>query len=137
MKEQKVSLEQAQAEVQEWLDYKKITDREREKMQEFEDVLIDNIVDGYLQIDESYNFTYQMKFPIQDEDGNEALSKLTFKPRLDVLSKDKALRGVKSDDSEGRQIAYVSALTNVAKGLLKKMDTEDNKVCTAIIMYFL
>ncbi len=133
----KISLDQAQQEVQSWLDYKKITDREREKMQEFEDVLIDNIVDGHLSLDEKYNFHYNMKFPVMDEDGNEALSELTFKPRLDVLSKDKALRGVKSDDSEGRQIAYVSALTDKAKGLLKKMDTEDNKVCTAIIMYFL
>lgn len=127
--------ETAQAEIEEWLDYKKVSKGKRESNEAYEEILVDAVKWGNLEKDEDFNLILNLHFPIGTK--TEKITKLTFKPRLNRADLDNPLRNVKADDAEGRIVAYESALTGQPKGIIKKMDTEDQRIADAIAIFFI
>lgn len=130
----KVSREVATAEVDSWLDFKKVSSKKRETHREHIDNLVDAIVDGSLTLSKDKDFIHDLKFPIE---GEESLKTLTYKPRLKVETVQMHLQGVKSGDNYGAIHAYIAALTTKPKTLIKVLDTEDYAVAYGIAIFFM
>lgn len=129
----KVSLEQATLEITEWLDYKKVSEKKREAYKESIDSLIEAVSEGALIVNEDKTLTHELKFEIGEE---MKISKLTYKPRLSMGKIHNHMQGVKTTDGDGRILAYVSALSDQTKGLIKGMDTEDYAISQAVAVFF-
>lgn len=131
-----VSKEQATKEVTGWLDYKKIIGKKREGFQEQIDVLIEAMCDGFITIDEKFVITHKLKFPIEVEKGS-ATTELKYQPRTKVEKVQVQLTSVKTGDPMGMVLAYVAALTNEPKALVKSMETADYNLASAIVIFFI
>jgi hypothetical protein len=134
MSTEKVSREQAQSEVESWLDYKKVGSQKRETNKDSIEFLISAIVEGDLTVDEDKNLIQKLKFP---PSGDLAVSALKYKPRVTVKVVNTRLTGIKSDDINGRICAYASALTGVSRELIKDMETDDFGLVQNIVLFFL
>ncbi len=132
-----VSKDIAQGEIEKWLEYKKVSDIERQSNKENIDSIIDSISQGHIVLNEDYTLVQTLKFPIEDKEGKTAFSILEYKPRINVSLCHLHLQGVKSTDADGRLLAYVCALTSKPKELIKKLDTSDYKISQSIAIFFL
>lgn len=127
----------ALAEVTKWLDAKKIKASKRQAYQHQIDVLVDGFVDGSLVFDEeSHSLTQKLSFPVGDDKGKVLLDKLIFKPRLRVGELTQYLKGVASDDADGRVISYVACISENAPALIRKIDTVDYSLASAVVVFF-
>jgi len=135
----KVDQESALKDFEKWIFIKKIRDQKRQENAKgkFEDVIVSSIAEGDLSIDENGYITQKLIFPIIDDNGNDILTELRFIPRIPVKLLNIKLKGVDASDADKRQVAYVSALTQVNMGILEKLDSEDSRISQAIVMYFL
>lgn len=133
----KVDLEVAKKDFEKWLDFKKIRERKREDNADFGEKIIDGIVSGDIIVKDDCKLNVKLRFPLLDENKKPVHEVLIFKPRIQVWELNKKLKGVKADDGDGRIAAYIAALTEINKGLVEKMDTEDSSLCQSIVMYFL
>lgn len=132
-----VSEDVAREEVDKWLDYKKVNQSRREQYQDAIDDMVNAISEGYLSIDEDYNWVHKLKFPFQN--GKDTL---VYRPRLTEAQLEPHMKGIKSDDSRGMIQAYIAALTGggekgLARGSVKKLDMEDMRVGRAIATFFI
>lgn len=132
-KSSKVSFEIAEAEVNSWLDYKKVDDLQREDQEGQIKALISFVQGGFLELNEDKTFTHKLKFAVGE---SEATTQLTYKARLTEREISQKLHGVKSDDGDGRLLAHIQALTGQAKGIIAAMDKEDFKIARAIAVFF-
>lgn len=131
-----VSKDIAQAEIEKWLDYKKIRQTKRDANKENIDSLISAMNEGILILNPDMSFTQKLSFAITDKEGKSALSQLEYKPRINISLLHLHLQGVKRDDADGRLVAHITALTSQAKELIKKLDTEDYSVAMSIAVFF-
>lgn len=134
----KVTKEVAEAEVNQWLEKKKILKATIESLKDSIDVLIASVEEGVLILDtETYKWKHELLFPLEGEKGVTSINELTYIPRLN----DKILRqyskGVKGDDSEGRLNAYIAALTGQPREVIASLDSTDKKISMAIAIFFL
>lgn len=129
-----VSKDVAQADVERWLSFKKLTDQRREDKKENIDALINAVCDGNLVIDEDCNLIQKLMSPFGDE---MKIAELKYKPRLTPFSLNLHLKGVKSTDMDARVCAYVCALTSQAKGIIEKLDMEDYLIGQNIAFFFM
>ena len=136
--ETKVTFEVASAEVNGWLDYKKVSDKKRETYKDAIEALTDAVVTGRLVIDaDTKAITQVLLFPITDTKGTVVTDKLVFKPRITQMELKNRMTGVKPGDGDGRIMAYAAALTDSAAGILGKLDTEDYALVQSITVFFL
>lgn len=130
----KVTPEIAKAEVEKWLDFKKVSHTKRDSYADNIKALEEAIVEGYLSLDDNHELIQQLKFPI----GSEVeTSELKYKPRLKESTVSLHLTGVKIGDFDGRLYAYVAALTGKPKDLIKSLDTEDYSIGKNIAFFFI
>lgn len=129
-----VAIEQAEAEVTKWLDYKKISEDDRVDQADDIQTLVKAISSGVLVMDADCNLIHKLKFPL---DGEMPITELKYKPRIKVASVHSHLQGIKSSDGDGRLCAYVAALASQPKDVIKALDTEDYRVGRAIAIFFL
>lgn len=132
-----IAPEVATAEVNKWLDYKKLSEKRRTERKLSIDALVEAVSDGIISIDDDYNIKQPLIFPIADKEGNVALSEVVYKPRLTYLELEKYTKGIAADDVDGKIFAYGAALTGKAIGLLKKMETEDFILLQKIALFFI
>jgi len=125
--------------VNKWMDFKNIPARKRAEKETKASIkaIFYAICDGYLTMDDNHNFVQKLMSPVLDKDGKPVLAQLIFKPRLLLGEVEDALMNVKSDNGIGMLRAYASALCGQNSGLLRKLDTDDNKTSQAIVMFFL
>lgn len=134
----KVSFEQAQKEVENWLDHKRVSPKKREGVYaESIEVIVDAISFGDATIEEDGKIIQSLKFPITDSSGNMVVSVLEYTPRITYSAIKSQLQTVKPGDGNGRLIAVASGLTGKPIGILEKMDTEDISLLQAISVFFL
>lgn len=131
----KVNREQAQSEIDGWLDYKKIGEKKRESNQEFIDSLVEAVVQGYLIVEENHSLTQKLRFAVEGDLGFE---ELTYKPRVNAGIVQMHLQKVKIHDLQGMAMAYACALTDKSSALLKKVEQgEDWSLLQAIVIFFM
>tara|TARA_R110002020_G_scaffold357999_1_gene570304 strand:- start:86 stop:493 length:408 start_codon:yes stop_codon:yes gene_type:complete len=134
---EKVNLDQAKKEVNNWLDFKKVDQEKRDENSENIDSLAKAISLGYLSMDKDFNFIQELKFPMLDDDGSVSLGTLKFKPRLKMGEIQNKSQNLKTGDTFALITAYVCALTNVNSGIIKQMDSEDYKIAQSVVIFFL
>lgn len=130
----KITREVAEAEVNSWLDYKKIGQEKRETYKKNIDNMVEAIMDGWLMLQEDKTFKHLLKFEVGEE---KKVTELSYTPRITVSKINTAMKGVPSNDGDARILAYAHALTGTAKGILSKLDTEDYNISQAIVLFFL
>lgn len=130
-----IPIEQAQAEVEKWLDHKKVSAGKREKQKPHIEVLVDAICDGTLTLNPDMTFTHALKFPIGD--GADALKEIKYRPRISHGEVHVYLQKCKSDDAHGQVFAYIQALTKQPKDLLARLDSEDHAIAQGFAVFFI
>lgn len=132
----KVTIEIAEAEVESWLDKKKILPGLRDARREHINQLVECIQEGVLELNtETYEFTHNLLEPFGA--GEKMTKTLVYKPRLNDKNLQPWMKGVRGDDAEGRMLGYVAALTSTNRQLLELMDTADKRISMAIAIFFL
>jgi len=131
-----VSLDVAQAEVEKWLDYKKVSQGKRDKQKAQIEVLVDAVCDGTLVLKEDLTWVHNLKFPVTLADKEE-LKTLSYKPRISQGEAHMHLQRFKADDVDGRVLAYVLALTKTPQDFIKRLDTEDSSIAQGIAIFFI
>lgn len=130
---EKIAKEVAIAEVDKWLDMKKVSQSKREAYKDHIEILVESVVEGNLILNEDGSLTQKLIFPIE---GEMSVSELVFKPRLNRRNVIPHLNGVKSSDGDGRIVAYMAALTGKPKNLLNSLDFEDSRISDSIVVFF-
>lgn len=130
-----VSKEIAIAEVNKWLEFKKISSHKIEEKKDSIDELIQNIEDGLLVLNEDFSFTQTLKFPIGE--GDVSIKTLTYKPRINVNKIKPYLQTVKPTDVDGRYSGYIAALTSQSLAIVDMIDTEDNSLARTFAGFFI
>lgn len=131
---EKVSQEVALKEVTKWLDFKKVDTKKRETNEDSINTMVDAIMAGNLVLDKEFNFIQTLKFPVG---ADESIKTFKYKPRVSVSAIETKMQNVKGTNSMGLIGAYVSAITDLNSGVVKLLDTEDNRVAQAIATFFL
>ena len=134
---EKISKEVALKEVQKWLDYKKVDVETIDDIDKQIDALALSISKGYLVLTKDFSWEHNLKFPIEKEGGAVACSKLVYKPRLKLSEVERATERVDMKSSFQLIRAYITALTGQNSGIIKNLDTADQKIATAIALFFL
>lgn len=125
----------AQAEIEAWLNFKKVGNKKRTDNQGNIDTLVDAMTGGFLVLDsESKTFTHKLKFPLGEK---EDVLSLTYKPRCSYRDARPYLEDVKSTDFDERIVGYFAALTGSHKAYYRAMDSEDMDIARAIVIFFL
>lgn len=130
---EKIAKEVAIAEVDKWLDMKKVSQSKRETYKDHIEILVESVVEGNLILNEDGSWLQKLMFPIE---GEMSVTELVFKPRLNRRSVIPHLNGVKASDGDGRIVAYMAALTGKPKNLLNSLDFEDSRISDSIVVFF-
>lgn len=129
--EKKVSIETATADVEKWLDKKKVSEKKREEKKAAIAFLIGAIEEGNLVLNEDNSFEQTLKFP---KGEGESLNKLKFKDRLQMSELHVHLKNTNGTDE--RLLGHVVALTGQPKNIIKTLDTEDYDIASTIGLFF-
>lgn len=133
-----ISIDLANAEMEKWLDHKRVSVARRESKKLAIDGLASEIAAGNLVLmPDTFKLKYTLKFPITSESGEEALSELEFMPRLRAQDVVPYMKGIKADDLKGTLRANIAALTRKSMGIIQKMDTEDMDVAESVSLFFI
>lgn len=131
---EKISREAAEQEVNDLLDFRDVTQKDRESKPEETEIIIDGLMKGIIVIKDDKSVEQALKYPIGK--GPESVSVLVYKPRFSVDTFQIASQGIKPTDFIGLQAAQISALTNVNRNIIRKMDWKDWKTASAIAGFF-
>jgi type I restriction-modification system DNA methylase subunit len=131
-----LSKEQAEKEVNQWLDFKKVSDRKRSTKENIANILklVNAFEDGILSLDPTTHvITQELLFPV-GKDGK--IDKLNFVPRIPMQKITDELKGVQTDDIGKFMLAYIAAVTGETKNVLVHLDTEDYSIASSISAFF-
>jgi hypothetical protein len=130
-----ISQEQAQKEVDSWLDFKKVSEKKRLSCKGNIDRLVDALCEGHLILDPATKvFTQKLKFPF----GKEVeVSELKFKPRITVSDAQSRTLNVVQGDGYGNAFAYIAAATGEDMNVISKMDPEDYYLSGDLVVFFM
>lgn len=127
--------EQAEKEVNDWLDFKKMKPRRREEKKDAIEKLIEAVMDGDFVIDsETFKIKYKLSHPLKAE---VVTDELIFSPRANAGAIQGAMNDVKSDNVYETITAYVAVLTDKHKNVIKKLDVEDYNMANRIAIFFM
>lgn len=132
----KITKEIAQAEVESWLDKKKILPSTKELYSDYVDTMIDAVCEGILVLDPT-TFVWKHKLMFNDLGGEETFLELSYRVRMNDKLMQPHMKGVKQGDADGRLNALVAALTDQPKGIIASLDTQDKKIAMSIAIFFL
>lgn len=131
---EKVDLTTATADINRWLDAKKVSEKKREQQKDTIAALVEAVQEGSLVVNDDDSLTYVLMEPVG---ASATVKELKFKKRLTVGEVQNHLQGVKASDVDGRLMAYVCALTNVNKTILSQLGTDDYSIPQSIAIFFL
>jgi hypothetical protein len=134
MEEQKVTLEVAIAEVQKWLDFKRISPNRRESLQSMIDNLANAVVDGTIVINDNNQIEHTLVFPLEGETGG--IQKLTYKSRLSDADLEPYKRTLKGTDFDSTLKRTILALTGQPLGVINRLDSSTDKGTAESIAVF-
>ncbi len=139
-----VADEVAEADVNAWLDKKKVGEKTRESLKDYIDTLIEAVSTGTLTLDKgnekdpaskpTFKWTHNLLFPFENE---SSLTSLTYECRINDRMMKPNLTGVKLGDSDGRFNALIATLTRQPRTIIETLDTADKKISMAIGIFFL
>lgn len=130
-----IDIDEAKKEVISWLDYKKIGENKRDVNKANIDVMANAIADGNLILNpETKVLTQQLKFPIGDE---MVIKELQYRPRIDLGKVRKKMRDVTATAADDRIAVYICVLTSQSLDIIDRLDSEDQTLAQAIVLFFI
>lgn len=139
-----MTAEQAEKEVNDWFDYRRIKPGARDNYNEEvgKDALLEKLVEGFeygllIFNPENGHLIQKLEFPYQSEKGGVSVKQLDWKPRFREKELANPLKGVKPNDREGRMKAHVAAITGIDMQLIGSLDYSDWSLSSTIVSYFL
>ena len=130
-----VPIEQARAEVNGWLDHKKIDADTRNAQSAAIEKLAKYVSEGKIVIGDDKKMVVTLNFPI--EVASKEIPTLTFKPRVTVGETKDKLAAVGVGDFDGKCMAYVQAATGMQQQVLDGLDSTDAALCSLIALFFM
>jgi len=121
----------AQAEVDKWIEYKKLDEDEIKEKESQIKTLVSAIKNGRLVLTKDFKLVQTLKFPL------DSLTELTYAPRLNVDAIAMKLDGIDSTNPILLVATYAAASAGVVNGIIGKLDTADNRIAQAIGSFFL
>lgn len=137
--------EVAEKELEKWFDYRRVKEAVRNNADETigydvnREKLIEGFMYGQLNFDEESGILSQvLDWPVEKESGEIILSELKWKPRIKERDLTEPMKGVKTNDSNGRIKAFVSAYTSTDRIILGSLEhATDYNLAQSIVTYFL
>lgn len=134
----KLEKEVAEAEVNAWLDAKRIQPSHREGLKEQIEVLVDSFMDGVLVRDEATNeLVHTLIWPL--DKGEVKVESIKYKARIndEQIAKSGVMKGISPKDGDLRMSAYTSAITGQPRSVIQMLDSIDKRISLAITLFFL
>jgi hypothetical protein len=131
---EQVSKDVAIADVNRWMDSKKIRPSKRTEYKQHIESLVSAVEDCLISVEDDNTITQTLLFPIGEGEG---VKTLTFKNRLNTEQVKPFLKNIDAGDGDGRLNAYICALTSSAVGIINKLDSEDKNISQSIAVFFL
>jgi len=128
-----VALEAATKEIENWLDFHKVTPMQKESFKDSIATLIEGIQYGMLTLKDNA-FTQNLLVPFGEE---EKIAVVNYKQRITYFELEEKMKGVSVSDGAGRVIATLAALTGQPKQILKTFDKADKRIANSIVVFFL
>jgi hypothetical protein len=125
----------ATEEVNKWLDFHDVTSDDREEEKKTINRFIDEVQKGNLIINDDFTLVQKLRFPLTIE-GTAPVDELKYANRISMDKVQSRMTGIKAEDGAGRVCAHIAALTSRPLGLIRKMDSKDYKVASAIFLVF-
>jgi len=129
-----ISHEIAEKEVKQWLANKGIRKRKVEESADTIEILVEAVQDGDISFGDDGRIEQLLSHPIGD---NADIKKLVYNDRISLQQVRDKLKGLKSNDLDGRVLAYVASATNKPIPLLNKIDTSDWSLAQSIAVFFM
>jgi len=131
---EKVSEEIAQKEFDDWFEARKLPGTRRKgDAESIVKEMVCAISEGYIVINEDLGVDLILREPLKNA---ISLSKLTFKNRITAGELQAKMGQLKADDSNGRQIAVIAALTDEVGGNIRALGSIDYSICTVISAFY-
>jgi len=132
-----VNIETATAEVNNWLDSRKVMPTKRERMQPTIDNLIEAVQYGMLVIGEGNVLRHNLAFPVLDSAGVPFASELTYKARISTDSVIRAISALKINIPDTQVMAYIAELTGQPYSIIAQLETTDMLIAKSIAVFFM
>jgi hypothetical protein len=131
----KVNFDLAKAEVDGWLDKKRIPSKKRESLSGMIDNLIDAVVEGDLTIDEETGImTHTLVVPIGESEGYKELK---YKLRITGKDVEPHKKLIKGSDFGDELTRIILALTGAPINVIRQLDMgTDRSIAEAIAVFF-
>jgi hypothetical protein len=136
---ERVSESVATAEVNKWLDYKRISAADREDFKDHIKSLISGVMEGTVRInEENFHIEIDLNWPVDSGVGPE-ISKLSLKPRIQAREISDRLEKMKiaAGNADGRLKAILCALSGQSSGVIGMLDTTDLRMCNNVVIFFI
>lgn len=131
--EPKIDIETAKADVNRWLDLKKIPNAQRSKNQKSFDHLVMAVMHDGISIDKDGVITHKLNYPIENKEGVSVCDSFKYKVRLTADEIQACI------EAGGDNKIYGAALTSnnaVPSDYFGKIDTTDLNILTSIVVFF-
>lgn len=128
-----VALEAATKEIENWLDFHKVTPLQKDAFKDSIAALVEGVQYGMLTLKDNA-FTQNLLVPFGEE---EKVTVVNYKARITYFELEEKLKGVAAGDGNGRVIATLAALTGQPKQILKMLDKADKRIANSIVVFFL
>lgn len=131
----KVDRTTAENDLQRFIELLKIKDKKLEKLEEEKEEILSGIEYGNITIDDDGVITYKLDDPVLFDDGDDALTEVTFsKRRVSVGEMEKKMIG-KTDMEKSRKL--IAFLVGKNSALFEKVMGDDYAAITNIAAFFL
>lgn len=131
-----VAIEQAQDEINVWLESRKLTPSQIDAQQDSIKILVEGIQYGMLTLKDGC-FKQSLLFPVGKD---ECVKELQYTSRINHLLLHPYMKGTKGDDGDERLLSYLECLTDktplISRQHLKTLDTQDKRVAMSIVVFF-
>ncbi len=132
----KVSFEIATAEIEKWLDSKKISQLRREKNIGSFETLVGLVREGSLVVNDDMSVTLSLNFPIKSPEGTDSVSSLKFKQRMSEAELEPNRKLVGGSGNAAILMATAITVTGELHAILKKCDSIDMENIHNICIFF-
>ncbi len=130
----KVSEEIAEQELSTWFERNNISEEKIEAFADSAKVIKKGICNGHLILNEDGKLTQKLISPIGSKIS--PINDITFNTRVNRKMVMPHLNGVKTGDSDGRLLAYMTASVGINKMILAELMPEDQVLADNITVFF-
>lgn len=125
-----VPVEQAEQDLQAWMDKKMIFPKRREALTPAIDTLIEQISYGNVAIEDDGSLTQKLIMPVG------STSELKYAPRISPLIVNKELQGLKNDNQANRNVTYIKLYTGQVANTINSLEPVDRTTADCIAFFF-